>query len=72
LKKKRRKKAMLSSAERQRLTNELKDKKNIQEVFDYLSENYDLKRAEMSFLTKPKIIDGLLQAIHILNPPKKK
>lgn len=62
---------MLNQQEKNQIRADLSKYDNIGDMFTYLNSKYDLSRAKLGFLTKPKYIDGVITSIEILNPPKK-
>jgi hypothetical protein len=62
---------MLTSSEKEELKKKLQNVGTAQDLFDFLSANYDLKSVELGIITKPVMIKGAIDIINALNPKKK-
>lgn len=62
---------MLTPKEKEDLKSRLQSLQTAQDLFDFLSENYDLKTVELGIITKPLMIKGAINIIDFLNPKKK-
>jgi hypothetical protein len=62
---------MLSSNEKKILSDNLKDCKNVQEMFNLLSNTFDLRGCEPGAIAKPLFISGILKGIDLVNPKLK-
>ncbi len=62
---------MLTSKEKEELKVKLQGVGTAQDLFDFLSSNYDLKSVELGMITKPIMIKGAIDIINALNPKKK-
>lgn len=62
---------MLSPVEKEKITKDLSECKDMAQVFNYLNSQFDLSTAKLGFISKGKILDGLVTAIDMLNPKRK-
>ncbi len=62
---------MLSPNEKKIVESALKDCQNVQEMFNYLSNTFDLRECNPSSITKPLFISGILKGITLINPKLK-
>ncbi len=62
---------MLTPREKEELKAKLQKVQTAQDLFDFLSLNYDLKSVQLGPVTKPVMISGAISIINALNPKKK-
>ena len=62
---------MLTPEEKKKLTTELNQFDNIEDMLIYLNTRYDLKKAKLGIVTKPMFVNGILKAIEAAKPPKR-
>jgi len=62
---------MLSQNETKVLESGLKECQNVQEMFNLLSNTFDLRGCELGGITKPLFIKGIIQGIKLANPKLK-
>lgn len=62
---------MLTPSQKEELKKELQPVKTAQDLFEFLSTNYDLKAVELGIITKPAMIKGVIDIISSLNAKKK-
>ncbi len=49
----------------------LKSCDTLQDVFSILENTYQLDKARLGIMSRPLIIEGIIKAVKILNPPEK-
>lgn len=62
---------MLTPVEKEKIKKDLNQCADMDQVFKYLNSQFDLSTAKLGFISKGKIIDGLVTAIDMLNPKRK-
>ena len=62
---------MLNPNQEKQLEQNLKECENVQEMFNLLSNTFDLRNCKPGSITKPAFISGIMKGIKMLNPKLK-
>jgi hypothetical protein len=62
---------MLSNGQKKILSDNLSECKNVQEMFNLLSNTFDLKGCSPGMISKPVFISGILKGIDLVDPKLK-
>jgi predicted anti-sigma-YlaC factor YlaD len=62
---------MLPPNETKIIEQHLKECKNVQEMFNLLSNTFDLRACEPGSIAKPMFISGIMKGIKLINPTLK-
>jgi len=62
---------MLTSEEKLKVMTDLKKCDNMKQVLDYVMLNYQIENCDLSMITKPIIIEGMIKTINLLNAKRR-
>jgi len=62
---------MLTSEEKLNVMTYLKKCDNMKQVLDYVTKHYQIENCDLSMITKPIIIEGMIKTINLLNAKRR-
>jgi hypothetical protein len=62
---------MLNPVDKEKIQKDLNNCRDMKELFVYINAHWDLSTAKLGPFTKPKVINGFIEALNTLNPKRK-